>query len=271
MVKINQPNAPIGIFDSGFGGLTVMKAIRKLLPNENLIYLGDAARLPYGNKSPDTVIRYTLESAQFLSEQQVKLIIIACHTASSVALSALSKELSIPVIGMIDPCLPGLIHAAHRGAIGILATQGTVTSGVYQTALQEQIPKADIIGIPCPLFVPLVEEGVLTGPIVSEIIKHYLAPLKAKQIQTLLLACTHYPLLKGAIQEFMGPACRLIDPSISCASFIKQVLSENYCLNLSCDMGSSLFFTTDDPDKFKALGPRFLETGIEAVSKALLS
>ena len=271
MANLTESTASIGIFDSGFGGLTVMKAIRDLLPNEDLIYLGDAARLPYGNKSPATVIRYTLESARFLAGQKIKLIVIACHTAASVSLDALEQELYIPVIGVIEPCLPDLIESASRGVIGVLATRATISSQVYQKALQSYDPAIGVIGVACPLFVPLVEEGLMVGSIASETVKHYLAPLKAKGVNTLLLGCTHYPLLQKEIQEFMGPSCRLIDPSIHCAHFVKAFLMGRRLLNPSNAPSQSLFFTTDDPEKFQELGPKFLHRGIGAVSKVILS
>lgn len=268
MVSPNPSSTPIGIFDSGFGGLTVMRAIKKLLPNENIIYLGDAARLPYGNKSADTVIRYTLESSHFLTSQNIKLLVIACHTASSVALSALTSKHSLPVIGMVDPCLPDLCF--ENGKIAILGTHATVFSQIYQNALKSLRPDASVSAIACPLFVPLVEEGFIDSPITLESIKHYLLPVKEQEIDTVLLACTHYPLLQNAIQNYLGTSCRLIDPAVNCAAHVKKILQASSLLNSQTAEGTAVFYTTDDPEKFKRLGETFLGNCIPRVERVKL-
>ena len=270
METSDRSSLAIGIFDSGAGGLTVLKAINKLLPNENIIYLGDGARLPYGNKSPETIIRYTLESSRFLSEKKIKILIVACHTASSIALDALAKEHSLPILGMVKPCLPDLLLSLKNEKIAILGTQATISSRIYQNALEEEHPASSILTIACPLFVPLVEEGLIESPMTTESIKHYLQPLKEQNINTVLLACTHYPLLQNIIQDYLGKQCRLIDPAFSCAKNAQLTLQSNNLLNLSQQKGSTTFYTTDDPKKFKQLGERFLGSSIVSVDKVQL-
>jgi glutamate racemase len=267
----DRSSLAIGIFDSGAGGLTVLKAINKLLPNENIIYLGDGARLPYGNKSPETIIRYTLESSRFLSEKKIKLLIIACHTASSIALDALAEQLSLPILGMVTPCLPDLLLSLKTDKIAILGTQATVSSRIYQNALEEKHPASSVLTIACPLFVPLVEEGLIESPMTTESIKHYLQPLKEQNITTVLLACTHYPLLQNVIQDYLGEQCRLIDPASSCAKAAESILENADLLNHNPQNGSTAFYTTDDPEKFKKLGERFLGSAIQCVEKVNLS
>ena len=266
----DRSSLAIGIFDSGAGGLTVLKAVKQLLPHENIIYLGDGARLPYGSKSPETIIRYTLESSRFLSEKKIKLLIIACHTASSIALDTLEKEHSLPIVGMVKPCLPDLLHSLKNEKIAILGTQATVSSGIYQNALRKQNPSSSVLAIACPLFVPLVEESLIESPMTTESIKHYLQPVKEQNINTVLLACTHYPLLQKVIQEYLGQKCRLIDPAFSCAQNAKSILESSNLLNPILEKGSITFYTTDDPEKFKRLGEKFLGASIESVDKVQL-
>ncbi|MCX6989883.1 MAG: glutamate racemase [Chlamydiae bacterium] len=266
----DRSSLAIGIFDSGAGGLTVLKAIKQLLPSEKIVYLGDGARLPYGNKSPETIIRYTLESSRFLSEKGIKLLIVACHTASSIALDALAEEISLPILGMVTPCLPDLLASLKNDKIAILGTQATVSSRIYQNALEGEHPASSILTIACPLFVPLVEEGLIESPMTTESIKHYLQPVKEQNITTVLLACTHYPLLQNVIQDYLGEQCRLIDPAFSCAKTAKTILESNNLLNHKPQKGSTTFYTTDDPEKFKRLGEKFLGSSIVSVEKVQL-
>lgn len=245
-----------------------MRAVKKLLPNENIIYLGDAARLPYGNKSADTVVRYTLESSQFLISQNIKILIIACHTASSIALPALTTLHSLPVIGMVNPCLPAL--NSKNGKIAILGTHATISSQIYQNALKRLTPNTSVSAIACPLFVPLVEEGFIDSPITQESIRHYLLPVKEQEIDTVLLACTHYPLLQSLIQDFLGANCRLIDPAVNCAESVKGILNASGLLNAQAEEGNSVFYTTDDPEKFQHLGAIFLGNCIPNVQRVNL-
>lgn len=271
MENLDLSHYPIGIFDSGFGGLTVMRAVRELLPDENILYLGDAARLPYGNKSRETILRYTQESCQFLAGQKVKLIIIACHTASAQALSEVAGRFSLPIVGMVEPSLPELKKSAEKGKIAIIGTQGTISSKIYQNTIQTEVPKAEITALACPLFVPLVEEGLMDSPITKESIKHYLQEIKQDKVKTVLLACTHYPLLTPLIQSYLGPECSLIDPAIHCAKHVNYLMQSQGLMNTSSQKGVSVFYTTDDPEKFKHFGEKFLGTSIAQVNKVAVS
>lgn len=254
---------PIGLFDSGFGGLTVMREVMRLLPHEDLIYLGDTAHLPYGNKSPQTLLELARENSAFLLQQNIKLLIVACHTASSHTLAFLQETLPIPVIGVIEP---GLELVASLDRIAILATSGTIESGVYQSLLQKQNPKARIYPQACPLFVPLVEEGFTDHPSARLIAAAYLAPLKGK-VDAALLACTHYPLLRPIIQEALGPAVKLLEPAMPCALQAKTYLTSAHLLNPQTKKPRYSFYATDAPNKFRQGGKIFLGTDIPAVQK----
>lgn len=242
-------NKPIGVFDSGFGGLTVLKELQKELPHERFIYLGDTARLPYGTKSPDAIIRYTLECCSFLVEQGVKLIVIACNTATSAALDTIAAQFSIPIIGVIDP----VIDTVTSGNVGILGTRATIQSGVYQTKIQHKIPSAKVTQVASPLLVSLVEEGFIDHPMTQLAIREYIRPLHDASVDTVILACTHFPLLKSQIERELGPTIQVIDPAFATAVAVKRTLSN---LHLLSDQNSSqpLFYVTDDPEKFTRLG-----------------
>ena len=218
-------NSPIGIFDSGLGGLTVLKEVRAQLPGENLIYLGDTARVPYGPKSPETVTRFALEAALFLLRQGVKLLVVACNTSSAMALETLRATLRVPVIGVIEPGIRAAVAAAKKGRVGIIGTVGTVSSEVYQKGIQEMLPGAEIHAVACPLFVPLVEEGWSDHPVTRAVAEEYLRTLRDARVDTLVLGCTHYPVLKGVIGEVMGPATRLVDSAEEVAAEVGRVLT----------------------------------------------
>jgi glutamate racemase len=205
MLKTEKSTQSIGIFDSGFGGLTVMRSIRSTLPHENLIYFGDTARLPYGSKSAETILRYSIEGASFLISQGIKLLVIACNTACcSFVIEELQKLFSVPILGVIMPGVDQIIKNSVNGRIGILGTRFTVSSGVLQQHIKARLPEADISAISCPLFVPLVEEGYVEHPLTEIIVQEYLRPLKKKEVDSVLLACTHYPLLHSVIQKELG-------------------------------------------------------------------
>ncbi len=265
-----NPSA-IGIFDSGIGGLTVYKALRRLLPNENLIYLGDTARVPYGNKSVETVTRYSIENAQFLLKHDVKMIVVACNTASALALTALQKEIPVPVLGVIEPGSRGALAHTKTGRIGVIGTEATVRSGAYAAALRRLLPQAEVQSIPCPLFVPLVEEGWVQGPVVTEVIRKYLmsdaTPPPMTLVDTLILGCTHYPLLKGAIQEVVGPGITLIDSAEETAKEVAQLLIQEKKSNASSSRGTSQFFVTDSPVRFRKVGEIFLGEALTSVDQ----
>lgn len=256
-------NNPIGLFDSGFGGLTVMREVARLLPAENLIYLGDTAHLPYGNKSPQTVLQFALDNASFLMQKKIKLLMIPCHTACSHALETLQNSLSIPVIGVIQPGLE-LLGEATR--IAILGTTSTIESGIYQSLLRKRLPYATIYAQACPLFVPLIEEGFHHHPSATLIAESYVKPLRGK-IDVALLACTHYPLMRSVLQEALGPEVTLIEPAMRFAHQARDILSSQSLLNFQITKPLYTFYVTDDPEKFRLFGKIFLGSDIEKVEK----
>ncbi len=255
----------IGIFDSGFGGLTVMRAVMDVLPNEHITYFGDTARLPYGEKSAETILRYSLENADFLMQQGIKLLIVACSTACSAALAQLQATFPIPVIGMVEPATEKMKQFIKSGNIAVLGTRRTIQSRMYQKQLEVLFPEKKIIAIPCPLFVPIVEEGYYSHPLAESIVEEYLAPLKEETIDAILLGCTHYPLLKETIVKQMGSSISLIDPAIGCAEYIRAFLENSNQLNPSCSSPHYRFFVSDDTEKFQRLGKIFLNHRIEYV------
>ncbi len=257
--------APIGVFDSGLGGLTVVRALRTLLPDESLIYVGDTARVPYGPKSPETVRRFARQIADWLVAQQVKAIVIACNTATAHALDDLRAHVDIPVIGVIEPGARAAVASATSGAIGVIGTSGTVASGAYERAIHAVAPARVVHMQACPLFVPLVEEGWVDHPATRLIVRDYLAPLRAAGVDTLVLGCTHYPLLTGAIASEMGPAVRLIDSAEETARETRRLLQHT---NLLADPGGHATLrvaASDAPERFLALGRRFLDESMSHV------
>ncbi|MCL2145290.1 MAG: glutamate racemase [Endomicrobia bacterium] len=262
----SQNKKPIGIFDSGFGGLTVMSAMRKKFPNENLIYFGDTAHVPYGSKSKDAVIKFSKNIAAFLLKNNVKLIVAACNTASAFALTALQKSVDIPVIGVIEPGAQSAVNATKIKKIGIIGTEGTISSKSYVKAIKK-ISKASVYGQACPLFVPLVEEGWTNDAAASYIAQIYLAPLREKKIDTLVLGCTHYPLLKSVLQRAAGNKINLIDSADAVTVKAGNLLANNLLLNDSKKRGSLSFYVSDNPEKFKKIGAKFFKGRIKKVKK----
>ena len=246
-------NAPIGVFDSGVGGLTVAREIIRQMPDEGIIYFGDTARVPYGSKSKDTIIRYSRQIIRFLKTRQVKAIVIACNTASAYALEEVKKELDIPILGVIRAGAVSAVKATQNGKIGIIGTEGTVRSGIYETVIKEMMPQARVTGKACPLLVPLVEEGLLHDSVTDEIASRYLSELKAKYVDTLVLGCTHYPLLRSTIKRLMGEAVTLINPAYETAIELKSLLEKE---DLICCPGVCRteeryqFYVSDLADKF---------------------
>ena len=260
---------PIGVFDSGIGGLTVLKEIRHHLPEEDLIYFGDEARFPYGIKSAETVTRFAHEIAGYLMRMDIKMLVVACNTATACALGSLRESLPIPVIGVLMPGAYAASRATKTGRVGVIGTEGTVKSGVYSRLIQNIRPGTEVFAKACPLFVPLVEEGRLSGKITSLIAEEYLAALKTEDIDTLVLGCTHYPLLKAVIGEAMGGGVSLIDSAHETAQEVMRVLQKQGIRN--CGAGSEIrYFVTDAPERFKAVGERFLGYEIPGVEKAEL-
>lgn len=262
MTRAASPTAPIGVFDSGLGGLTVARAVLRQLPNESLVYVGDSARVPYGPKSPDTVRRYALQIGEWLVEQGVKCVVVACNTATAHALEALQAALPVPVIGVITPGARAAVRTTTHGAVGVIATSGTIASGAYVKALRVAAQGTDIPlavqAVACPLFVPLVEEGWVEHPATRLIVQQYLAPLRAQAVDTLVLGCTHYPLLRDVIADEMGATVALIDSAEETAVDVVRVLSESN--RLAPDHGTPVhrFVSSDAPHHFLVLGSRFL-------------
>jgi len=255
---------PIGIFDSGLGGLTVVGAIQHALPNESIIYLGDTARVPYGNKSPVTVKDYAHQITNFLLSRDAKLIVVACNTASALALESLQDTFDIPIIGVIEPGVEAALQTTQNGHIGIIGTIATITSEAYQSKLKASNDDLTISAQSCPLFVPLVEEGWLDGPIVEQIIQKYLTPVNDSSADTLVLGCTHYPLLKPAIQSFVKPGTILVDSADVVATKTAELLDT---LNLAANGGEGSLecFVTDLPARFESVAGRFLGSAISNV------
>ena len=258
-------DAPIGVFDSGLGGLTVLREIIALLPGENTVYLGDTARVPYGIRSPEVVTRYSLENMRFLLGRGIKLLVIACNTASAISLSTLKIEAPVPVIGVIEPGARAAIQASKTGRVGVIGTETTVRSGAYHQVLERLDPEIKVFSRACPLFVPLAEEGWVDNEVARLAADSYLADLKDKGIDTLLLGCTHYPLLKRTIARVMGEGVTLIDSARETAREIKKTLAEGGILKTSLPGappgGKREFFVTDAPERFRTLGGRFFLDG----------
>lgn len=259
-------DSPIGMFDSGVGGLTVMKELVRVLPYENILYFGDTARLPYGAKSPETIIRYSIENSIFLIDKKIKMLVVACNTASAHALACLQERFDIPVIGVVDPGAESAVRATKQGRIGVLGTKGTINSQCYQKAILKKDSKVSVFPIACPLFVPFVEENCLDHPAIRLVIKEYLKPLKDYHIDTLLLGCTHYPLLKELIQEEVGEDILIVDSALSCSEKILELLSQNHLQRLRKTSPHYHYFVSDDPKKFQQLGTCFFGKPLDHVA-----
>lgn len=260
---------PVAVLDSGLGGLTVLRALRELLPDENLIYFGDTARVPYGTKSPATIIRFALQDCSYLMRFSPKLLVVACNTVSAVALPELREELHIEVIGVIRPGAEEAVRSTARFRIGVIATEATVHSGVYEREIKTLEPRAVVIMKACPLLVPIIEEGRSDDdPITRLLVEEYVAPLKAEEIDCLVLACTHYPLIRRAIEETAGEGVNVVDSAYSTARAVRSFLAERALLRTSDSSRYSVFFATDSPARFAELGTRFLGSPLDTVYMA---
>jgi glutamate racemase len=258
-------SAPVGVFDSGIGGLTVAHEVIKQLPHESVLYFGDTARVPYGPKSPDTVRRYSREIADFLRDQGVKSIVIACNTATAHALTALREQFDMPVIGVVEPGARAAVAVTTRGRIGVIGTVGTIKSGAYERAIRAIDSDVFITARACPLFVPLVEEGWTDHDATRLVAREYLEPLIAADIDTLVLGCTHYPLLKPLLREVLGPDVRLIDSAEETAAETARTLAAANLTASGAAHPTYRFVASDDPLQFLQLGQRFLGDAIEGV------
>jgi glutamate racemase len=248
----------IGVFDSGVGGLTVLRALMERFPRESTVYLGDTARVPYGTKSADVVTRYALANARFLLEREIKLLVVACNTASAVGLAALSQSLPVPVIGVIEPGARVAAARTRTGRVGVIGTPGTIHSGAYQRALADAKPGSVVRARACPLFVPLAEEGWTHGEVPRLAALQYLAEVSEAGVDTLVLGCTHYPLLRGIIAEVMGPGVGLVDSAEAVADAVESELRARELFAPGGREPSHAYFVTDVPHRFLEVGARFL-------------
>ncbi|MCM8812194.1 MAG: glutamate racemase [Candidatus Omnitrophica bacterium] len=257
----------IGVFDSGLGGLTVVRELFKTLPRERIVYLGDTARVPYGNKSKETVLRFSTENVLFLLHHRVKMVIVACHTASSFGLPFLSRHFKHPVLGVVEPGVETAVKATRSGRIGVIGTNSTIGSGAYLHAIRRLQPSIKVFQAACPLFVPLVEEGLVDDPLTRQAAVRYLKPLKEARVDTLILGCTHYPLLKKVIGQVMGPRVRLVDSAHQVALKARQILLQLGLENGKTAGRSHRFYVTDEPALFGRLSRRFLGSRVGHVEK----
>ena len=262
---------PIGVFDSGIGGLTVVRQIHRLLPAEDLVYLGDTARVPYGTKSPSTVIRFALEDMQFLQQQQVKAVVVACNTVSAWAIPSLEQKFALPVLGVIVPGVEAALKRTRNHRIGVIGTAATIRSGAYERTILARDPLAQVHARACPLLVPLVEEGWTNHAVTLAVLREYLAPLLRKKIDTLVLGCTHYPLLKRAIRAITGQPIGLVDSAATCARYVRERLAQTGLLNPERHrQGRIQPYVTDETNHFDSLAPRFLGVKTEPAWKVSL-
>lgn len=263
-------NAPVGVFDSGVGGLTVAREIMRQIPEERIVYFGDTARVPYGNKSKDTILRYSRQIIRFLRTREVKAIVIACNTASAYALDTVAAESDIPIIGVINAGARTAVQSTRNGKIGVIGTEGTIGSGIYTRVMKQLKPDIQVTGKPCPLFVPLVEEGLLHDSVTDEIASRYLSVLKGKYIDTLVLGCTHYPLLRSTLRRLMGEDVVLVNPAYETAIELKQLLEER---GLERDGAEPLqgekyqFFVSDLAEKFTSFATSILPNEVKETRK----
>ncbi len=259
----NHHNGAIGVFDSGIGGLTVARQIIEILPREHVVYLGDTARTPYGSKSAETIRRYALENARFLVDKGIKLLVVACNSVSAVALDTLEENLAIPVVGVIEPGARAAVAQTHNRKVGVIGTEATIGSGAYTKALRRLDPALEIYTRACPLFVPLAEEGWIDNAVMRSAATLYLTSLKRSGIDTLVLGCTHYPLLAPVIGEVMGRNVTLVDSGNTTALAVRDLLQRRR-IERREGTGSVSFFVTDVPDRFIKVGAHFMGNHVES-------
>ena len=265
LMKVN-PNNPIGVFDSGIGGLTVARAIIERLPLENIIYFGDTARVPYGVKSPETISRYATQITEFLLRQKVKVLIVACNTMAAVAYGAIKDLSSVPTLDVVDAGARSAVAETHNKYVGVIGTPATINSNAYVKAIKEYDPEITVFSQPCPLFVPLVEEGWLDHQVTRLTAQEYLRPVVAQNIDTLVLGCTHYPLLKPLLREVLGDQITLVDSAQTIARETEELLRKNSVQNIQEKPPEYRFYVTDVPVRFKEIGEHFLGTTLSNVT-----
>ncbi len=266
MPRLINKMKPIGVFDSGVGVLTVVRELIRQLPYEDIIYFGDIARVPYGIKSRETIIRFSIEDTLFLFKHGVKLICVACNTVSSVALPTIKSHFKVPMVGVIISGAKEAVYAAGNKKIGVIGTQGTIKSLAYEKEIKQLDSKIKVITLACPLFVPFVEEGWLKGKVVLEVARTYLKPLKNAGVDTVILGCTHYPVLKSIIKEVLGKDVALIDSARQVALEVKEILTTAGLLNKS-RKSRHKFYVSDNPEWFRSLAKRFLGQSVSGVKK----
>lgn len=264
-MRLRDDRRPIAVFDSGLGGLTVFKAIGRRMPGEDLVYFGDTAHIPYGTKSREAVTRYSLHIARFLESLGIKALVVACNTASALALPEIQKAVRVPVVGVIHPGARGAADATRSGRVGVIGTEATIASGAYAEALKEVLPGVRTVSAACPLFVPLVEEGWWGRPVAALVAKEYLTPMRRSGVDTLILGCTHYPLLKRTIQGFLGPSVKLIDSAEQTAIETEELLV-SLKVRARGGRGRRTFFVSDAPKRFLKLARRLLGVSVSKVS-----
>lgn len=243
-------NNPIGVFDSGVGGLTVAREIMRQLPGEDLVYFGDTARVPYGSKSKNTVLKYSRQIVRFLRTKDVKAIVVACNTASALALDDIAAEIDIPIIGVVKPGAKMAVETTKTGNVGVIGTESTIKSGIYNDYIRELNPDITVVSKACPLFVPLVEEGLLEDRVTDDIVARYLQEMKEYRVDALVLGCTHYPLIRNTIKRFMGDGVHLVNPAFETAKSLKELLAEQGILNTSRRKPEYEYYVSDGVDKF---------------------
>lgn len=258
--------APIGVFDSGVGGLTVVREIMRQLPGENVIYFGDTARVPYGSKSKETILKFSRQIVRFLMTKRVKAIVFACNTASALALEEMRSEIEIPVVGVVKPGARMAADMTKTKSVGVIGTDATIKSGIYTDYIRQLDPEITVIGKACPLFVPLVEEGLLEDRITDDMVDRYLSELKPYNVDALVLGCTHYPLLMNPIKRYMGQSVTLVNPAYETAKELKNILNKNQLLNQNVITPSYEFYVSDGEDKFKAFADDVLPINIRSVN-----
>lgn len=268
MSEPSRKSKPIGVFDSGIGGLTVVRALTRHLPHENIVYFGDTARVPYGPKSPQVVREYAVQDTEFLMTHDVKMIVVACNTVSSVAMDLVMKKAGVPAVGVIVPGARAAVSSSQNGRIGVIGTEGTIGSNAYPNAIRQIDRSVTVISRPCPLFVPLAEEGWTDHRATELIAKEYLFPLMREKIDTLVLGCTHYPILSGIIDATMESTVGLIDSGEAVATDVAQILDERDLRNGSSQKPHISFFVSDIPDKFTEVGERFFGRKLGRVRRA---
>lgn len=262
-------NAPVGVFDSGVGGLTVAREIMRQLPKENIVYFGDTARVPYGSKSQNNIIRFSRQIIRFLRTKSVKAIVIACNTASALALDVVREETDIPVIGVVVPGARAAVQATSHKKIGVIGTEATIRSEMYTKIMRQMDPEVMVTGKACPLFVPLVEEGFAKHRVTEEIIDYYLKSMKESDIDTMILGCTHYPLLRSKILKYMGEQVHIVNPAYETAMDLKSLLEERDMVNETLEEAHAAysFYVSDAADKFKQFANSILPYDIETTKQ----